>query len=91
MDLSTHYCLCYEAIFQCAYGSMHCFLLSVFEPFYGSILPNGFRFSVPEYEQQRIANMAEIKKRLESLKIPNMNTLVPPRQPSKRRKVSLFT
>ena len=56
-----------------------------------SVRRNNEDSSIPEYEQQRIANMAEIKKRLESLKIPNMNTLVPPRQPSKRRKVSLFT
>jgi hypothetical protein len=56
-----------------------------------SVRRNNEDSSIPEYEQQRIANMAEIKKRLESLKIPHMNTLVPPRQPSKRRKVSLFT
>jgi hypothetical protein len=42
-----------------------------------------------EYEQQRLANIAKIKEKPESLKLPSLNNSVPPRQPSKRRKVSL--
>ena len=50
---------------------------------------NNKQSTLSEYEQRRLANIEENKRKLDALSVPKMNTLVQHNQPKKRTKVSM--
>jgi len=50
---------------------------------------NNKQSTLSEYEQRRLANIEENKRKLDALSVPKMNTLVQRNQPKKRTKVSM--
>jgi len=50
---------------------------------------NNKQSTLSEYEQRRLANIEENKRKLDALSVPKMNTLVQRNQPKKRTKVRM--